>query len=636
MPNSTDVSPKDGSARPLPLGELLVHHGLLTPVQLQEALTLQKQWGTRLGDIILAKGWVRARDLYPVLSNQYKLEFVDLIKNPVDSALVAPEQLDQYSQTLTMPWRRDAQTNVLTVVTADPRPGIREEVQAQYGAETQVSLTSKFDIIWEIQRIANAYMSARAVDGLAERSPDHSARIVFTTRQLWVLYGLGTALLLACLLAPIPALIGLNAIAIIGMVVTLGFRAMLSWIGSDQSIDVKVSDEEVQALQDSTLPTYSVLVPLYKEPNVLPIIAAAIRKLDYPLSKLDIKLVLEEDDHETIDAAKALGLEANFELIRVPFSNPRTKPKACNYALSFARGEYVTIYDAEDKPQPDQLKKVVCAFRKASPDTACIQARLNYFNAFENWLTRLFTLEYSLWFDFYLPALESLRIPIPLGGTSNHFPIRVLRQLNAWDPYNVTEDADLGVRLTQLGYRTGVVNSTTYEEAASRIRVWIGQRSRWIKGYLQTYLVHMRHPVRFAHSVGTVGFLGFQFFVGSVIFMTLLVPLTWLVFALWLLTGTHTIDFLFPSVLLYLSLFSLLFGNGVFIYLSMIGAFKRKLYSLMPIALTIPVYWFLMFVAGYKAIWQLIFNPFYWEKTTHGISSYTPGERAAALGTVSS
>jgi len=244
----------------------------------------------------------------------------------------------------------------------------------------------------------------------------------------------------------------------------------------------------------------------------LPIITESLRNIDYPLSKLDIKLILEDDDEETIAAAKNLNLESMFEIIRVPVSLPKTKPKACNYALNFARGELVTIYDAEDKPERDQLKKAVIAFRKAPKNTAVIQARLNYFNANENWLTRMFTLEYSLWFDFYLPALEALKIPIPLGGTSNHFKLRILKDVNAWDPYNVTEDADLGVRLTQLNYRVGVVNSTTYEEATNRFGNWIRQRSRWIKGYMQTYLVHMRHPVRLYRSLGHVGFWGSSFY----------------------------------------------------------------------------------------------------------------------------
>ena len=228
---------------------------------------------------------------------------------------------------------------------------------------------------------------------------------------------------------------------------------------------------------------------------MLPQLAQALRNLDYPLGKLDIKIVLEAGDRETIEAARTLGLEGVFEIIVVPPSQPQTKPKACNFALRFARGEYLVVYDAEDRPEPDQLRKVVATFRRSPPNTACLQCRLNYYNVDENWLTRMFTLDYTLWFDQVLPGLERLGMPIPLGGTSNHFRTDVLRELHAWDPFNVTEDADLGIRIGQKGYRVGVVNSTTFEEASCRVGQWIRQRSRWMKGYMQTLLVHTRRPL---------------------------------------------------------------------------------------------------------------------------------------------
>ena len=260
---------------------------------------------------------------------------------------------------------------------------------------------------------------------------------------------------------------------------------------------------------------------------MLPLLAQALRKLDYPLGKLDIKLVLEADDHETIAVARTLGLEGVFEVIRVPPSQPQTKPKACNFALGFARGEYLVIYDAEDRPEPDQLRKVVATFARSPANTACLQCRLNYYNASENWLTRMFTLDYSLWFDQVLPGLERLGIPIPLGGTSNHFKIDVLRELHAWDPFNVTEDADLGIRLTQKGYRVGVVDSTTFEEASREAGNWIRQRSRWIKGYMQTFLVHTRRPLHLIRTTGLLGFLGFVFFIGGTVLSGLLNPIFW-------------------------------------------------------------------------------------------------------------
>lgn len=602
------------------IGNALVRDGLLSQARLDEALALQARWGTRLGDILLAKGWVRAYDFYRTLSVQFELPFVDLLKSPPDESLFAMADLDQYAQSLYLPWKQE--NGKILIAVADPSETMLAQLEDRYGKSVRFVITSKFDIIWNVQRVANAHLTDKSVLELARLRPDQSARQVFTGRQIIVI-GVLTALILTCLvLWPVVTLIALNGFLSVFFLLSFGLRTALTWVGSHRSIDLKVSDAEVAALEDHDLPVYTILVPMYKEPDTLPILSSALRRMDYPLSKLDVKLVLEEDDIETIQAAKDLGLEGIFEIIRVPHSQPKTKPKACNYALNFARGELLTIYDAEDKPEPDQLKKAVIAFRKAPDNVACIQARLNYFNSTENWLTRMFTLEYSLWFDFYLPALEALKIPIPLGGTSNHFKMDVLREANAWDPFNVTEDADLGVRLTQRGYRVGVANSTTFEEANSHVGNWIRQRSRWFKGYMQTYLVHMRKPVELYRSLGHTGFWGFQFFVGGNILTALSLPFMLVMFVYWLATRWSGFDIIFPPVVLYISLFNLIIGNGFFVYLNMLGAFKRHNFHLMPYALTVPAYWLLMTVAAYKGLWQLIHNPFFWEKTTHGLSQF--------------
>ncbi len=285
-----------------------------------------------------------------------------------------------------------------------------------------------------------------------------------------------------------------------------------------------VSDAEVAALTDRELPTYTVLVPVYKEANIIGLLMDNLVSLDYPPGKLDIIVLLEEDDDETIAAARASRPPHFVNLLVVPDAPPKTKPKACNVGLQFARGDYLVIYDAEDRPEPDQLKKAVVAMRKAGPETVCIQASLNYFNVNENFLTRMFTLEYSYWFDYMLPGLDRLGLPIPLGGTSNHFRTDVLRELGGWDPYDVTEDADLGVRASARGYRVGVVNSTTYEEANKAYGNWIRQRSRWIKGYMQTVLVHLRSPVQLGRTLGLKQVLGFLMLIAGTPFTFLSVP----------------------------------------------------------------------------------------------------------------
>lgn len=493
-------------------------------------------------------------------------------------------------------------------------------------------VTAKFDVLWSLQKVFSARHSHRAVHKLADADPEMSARTVFTRAQLLVVWAGLTLLCLGLGFAPTPTLIVVNTITSIFYLGNFVFRGVLVWAGGRRSHDRhRALAMEARLLRDEDLPVYTVLVPMFREPEVLPILAGALRKLDYPLGKLDIKIVLEEGDDETIDAAKRLGLEGIFEIVRVPPSQPQTKPKACNYALRFARGEYLVIFDAEDKPEPDQLRKVVAAFRRSSPDVACIQCRLNYFNASENWLTRMFTLDYSLWFDLMLPGLERLGIPIPLGGTSNHFKIEVLRELHAWDPFNVTEDADLGIRMTQKGYRVGLVDSTTYEEANVSHANWVRQRSRWMKGYMQTCLVHTRRPLHLMKTVGPLGTLGFVSFLGGTVLSGLLNPIFWAVFLFWAVTQTGGFDIVFPPMLLYTSMLNLLIGNGMFIYLMMLAPFRRRWVQLAPYALTVMWYWVLLSIAAWKGAWQLVTRPFYWEKTQHGLSKFTAAEVSSAL-----
>jgi cellulose synthase/poly-beta-1,6-N-acetylglucosamine synthase-like glycosyltransferase len=316
-------------------------------------------------------------------------------------------------------------------------------------------------------------------------------------------------------------------------------------------------------------------------------------------------------------------------MIVIPDGQPKTEPKACNYGLIRARGEYIVIYDAEDRPDPDQLKKACLAFRQSPDNTACIQAKLNYFNSQQNLLTRFFTQEYSHWFELLLPGIMQLNIPIPLGGTSNHFKTDVLRKLGAWDPYNVTEDADLGIRLYKENYITKVLDSRTLEEANSQFRNWINQRSRWIKGYMQTWLVHMRHPIRLHHELGIKGFWGAQFMLLSSPLLPLLNPVFWSLLLLWHATHAGWIAAFFPGFIYYLAAAQLLLGNFLFIYTNLAGTHwvvhdlhRRNetwlSYSLVRYGLLTPFYWVMMSIASFKALWQLIRKPFYWEKTEHG------------------
>jgi cellulose synthase/poly-beta-1,6-N-acetylglucosamine synthase-like glycosyltransferase len=617
------------SASDRALGDLLVARRVLNLPQLDEAVALAERWHVRLGDAILSRNWVDPAVYYQAVAFQYELPFVDLIRDVPDPSLLSVDEADSYARKLTIPWKRSA--GQIVIATAEPGPETLLFARKRWGTGVSFVVASKFDIVWAVQAAFADALSHRAVHELSELNPELSAKQVFTPGQIIFGYALLTVLLVGLALSPIAALIALNVMMSVFYLGNFIFKGLLVFVGGARSAERDdVIAIEARALSDDELPVFTVLVPMYKEPAMLPMLAQALRDLDYPLGKLDIKLVLEAGDVETIHVASKLGLEGVFEVIRVPPSHPQTKPKACNFALQFARGDFLVIYDAEDRPEPDQLRKVVATFRRSPANTACLQCRLSYFNSSENWLTRMFTLDYGLWFDQMLPGLERLNIPIPLGGTSNHFKIEVLRELHAWDPFNVTEDADLGLRLTQKGYRVGVVDSTTYEEASCDAGNWIRQRSRWMKGYMQTFLVHTRRPLHLVRTIGPLGFLGFVFFIGGTVISGLLNPVFWLFYVGWLIAAFSGFEAIFPEPLLLLSLFNLLAGNGALVFLNMLAPIRRGWLDLIPYSLTSPGYWVMISIAAYKGLWQLLRNPFYWEKTQHGVSRYVTNELAQA------
>ena len=198
-----------------------------------------------------------------------------------------------------------------------------------------------------------------------------------------------------------------------------------------------------------------------------------------------------------------------------------------NYGLNFARGSIVGVYDAEDAPEPDQILKVARKFLEVPSDVACLQGVLDFYNAHNTWLTRCFTIDYAIWFRLVLPGLVRLGLPIPLGGTTVFFRRSALEAFGRWDAHNVTEDADLGVRLARRGYRCDFVQSVTEEEATHTVRAWIRQRSRWIKGYAMTWAVHMRDPLSLLGELGPLRFLAIQILFLGTLSQFLLAPLLW-------------------------------------------------------------------------------------------------------------
>lgn len=449
-----------------------------------------------------------------------------------------------------------------------------------------------------------------------------SAFARMTRKQYFVLFLLSSLVIGGFLLNWHAALMVVISLLTLIYFTDLLFNFFLIYRSFFKEPELQIHKSEYATIPSNEWPSYTVLCPLYKEWQVIPQFVKAMSALDYPKDKLQVMLLLEEDDEETRNKVTLMNLPAYFDVVVVPDSFPKTKPKACNYGLTKATGEYTVIYDAEDIPDPLQLKKSVLAFKKAKKNVICIQAKLNFYNPTQNLLTRMFTIEYSLWFNLVLSGLMSIHAPIPLGGTSNHFRTKDLIMLEKWDPFNVTEDADLGMRITKRGYITALVNSYTMEEANSSYINWIRQRSRWIKGYIQTYFVHMRKPSEFIFTLKSPHFLIFQLVIGAKVLSMLVNPLMWGMTISYFAFGAFTADFiqsLYLAPIFYMAIFSMFIGNFLYMYYYMLGAAKRNQWDLIPYAMITPVYWLYMSVAATFALWEFVFKPHYWHKTQHGL-----------------
>ncbi len=619
------------------LGQVLVEAEILTMAELEQALGAAAAWGVPLGHAVIALGLARPIEFYPALARHLELPFVDVLKTPPPAKYFKVTDLEFYLSAETIPIGKTghADGNRLILATPDPLATAREIARRRAqglsvpDGDFTFAITPRLDVLWTLQAQFGETLEHTACFGLDETDPAFSAHSPAPASQRLCGSIALTGLVAGSFLAPMATFAVLNAVLGLFFLAVLGLRAMSIPLG------IKAREERPRIDQlpdDADLPVYTILVPLYREAGVLPLLARALAALDYPRAKLDIKLILEADDFETIKTAKALGLEGYVEFIQVPKSMPRTKPKACNYALKFARGEYLVIFDAEDQPEPLQLKKAVAMFAQCDRQTACLQAPLTYFNASENWLTRQFTIEFNMWFDLLLPTVEKLGMPIPLGGTSTHFRMDALRDVGAWDPYNVTEDADLGIRMAQKGYRCAILDSATYEEANCQMGNWLRQRSRWLKGYVQTWLVHMRKPGDLYRTLGPAGFAGFQLLIGGSIVSALAHPFVWMFAAAGLIINGSVLSYFsspqIPTLLLVLN--AVLLGGGylVSVCAGIAAVQQRDAQHLVPHTFLMVFYWPLLSAGAYLAMWQLFTKPFYWEKTRHAISKASRAQLA--------
>ncbi len=495
----------------------------------------------------------------------------------------------------------------------------------------------------------------QAVNGLARGKPELSAKTLLWPWQASVLGISALAMAVAIIVSPqgtATAAFGLLALPFL-CVVILRLAALRQLAAGPRRA-------EVSDVRDAELPSYAVLVPLFREAQTVPGLIEALARIDYPKHLLEISLIVEEIDHDTRAALARADLSAAMRIVVVPDGAPRTKPRALNYAFATAKGEIVVVFDAEDAPETDQLRRAAGVFRSerqredCGPDNsrrplACVQARLNIYNPHDSWLSRQFTLEYTALFDAILPALQHHDLPVPLGGTSNHFDRALLEKCGGWDPFNVTEDADLGIRFARFGARVEVLASTTWEEAPATFPTWIGQRTRWLKGWMQTYVVHMREPARLWRELGPWRFAGFQLLMGGMIASALVHPWFYLAIAVDLAgsppaitssaagnqphttLAVHTAEARVEpgsvgqlgsaghqnSFLFWVGLINLLAGYLSAMALGALAVSKRGWGALGWHAILMPLYWLLISLAAHRALLQLITAPHLWEKTEH-------------------
>ncbi|BBX76162.1 glycosyltransferase [Mycobacterium shinjukuense] len=438
----------------------------------------------------------------------------------------------------------------------------------------------------------------------ADCNPNMAARHGISRWQRRTAQGVAVVCAIATVVAPSALLVVLTALTT-GIVLVSFAVAMAGLRRSKRRA-------AATALADELLPSYTVLVPAYREEEVIGDLVRCLAGLNYPPQRLEVLLLVERTDTATQQAIAAARPPSYMRIVPVPPGPPRTKPRSCNAGLLVAKGELLVVFDAEDRPEPDQLRKAAAVFAADSGELACVQAALQTSNIRTSLLAHCFGVEYARRFRLTVPGLAALGAPFPLGGTSNHFRTRVLREVGGWDAWNVSEDADLGMRLHALGYRSDVVDSVTYGDAPDRLRDWISQRTRWHKGFLLTALVHTRSPRATMRRFGPRGLL-------SVVVFVLGTPLQFLAQSIIFILGVG--DALGYGGLIATEVdpaaISVVQLSSTLMWLATTYLAQSERRSHLRAIAALPMYWLAHWVAAWRALYQLVTAPFLWEKTTH-------------------
>lgn len=555
-------------------------------------------------------GVVSALTLARTQAVLFRCAFVDPVKSPADPGLVEIWGPHRCLRDHILPWRRIGGATVILTYKPELFAQQSAALSLRYGP-VRMAITTEQHVFEAIALNHQDSLTRRAEHRVPEAvsSRTWNARMMLIGSVTFALAILGLFVV-----SPLTGFVILSFWAIL----TLAANTLLKAAAAIVGIWSRPTETETLPLPVSDLPVFTVLIPLYKEKEIASHLLERVKLIDYPRDKLDVCLVMEADDDTTRASLRAATLPIWLRAIAVPEGTLKTKPRAMNYALDFARGSLVGVYDAEDAPAPDQLRKVARHFANRGEKVACLQGILDYYNAPANWLTRCFTLEYAGWFRVVLPGLERLGLVVPLGGTTLFFRRHVLEKLGAWDAHNVTEDADLGVRLARHGYRTELIATTTQEEANGRFWPWIKQRSRWLKGYAITYGVHMRDPGKLYRDIGARRFWGFQILFAGTLSQFVLAPVLWSFWVMPFGVAHPMADYLRGS-LLYIVVGLFILSELINMFVFALGATKAQKMWLIKWIPTMHFYFPMAAAAAYKGLYELTFKPFYWDKTAHGV-----------------
>ncbi|MGH1414343.1 MAG: glycosyltransferase [Pelagimonas sp.] len=600
-----------GSKRGQPVSHILMDSGHITPRVMLGAMVEAERLHQPLEHVVAAEAILSRESVLEAQAQHYGAMALRRDVHPPSEAMATVLPAAFCLEKGVYPWMRIGETLVLATSRPERFDALLPELPPGIGP-VMMALTLEGDI--------HAEIAARHGDALARQAetwvPDEAScrDLSSSTKSARYLSLLAAALCMAFLYwQPVVFFACALTLAMTSLVLAQGLKvAAFLALPKRQTLKPPILPENP--------PQVSILVPLFREKQIAGSLVARLSRLTYPKSLLDIVLVLEEGDTTTLDTLSRTRLPPWIRTIKVPPGDVMTKPRALNYAFRFTRGEIVGIYDAEDAPAPDQINKVVDHFANAPDDVGCLQGILDFYNPRANWLSRCFAVEYASWFRVLLPGLSRLKFAVPLGGTTVFLRRHVLEQVCGWDAHNVTEDADLGIRLARHGFRTELIQTVTREEANNRFWPWIKQRSRWLKGYGITWWVHTRNPIKLWKDLGFWKFTGVQLIFLTTLVQFTLAPVLW---SFWLILFglPHPLNGVLDGNQAKILTGTFLMAEGITILIGFAAISRSPHRRLIPWVPTLFAYFPLGTFAAYKGIWETITQPFYWDKTEHGHSA---------------